>query len=87
MNLTLDPAELRPVVEAVVAEVLRAMPVGNDGRLAYLESEAAELLGLRSHQLRDARLRGEITATKIGGRIGYEKNELVAYLARGRDEH
>lgn len=82
MQLSLDPADLKPIVEAVLAEVLaKAAPLQSE-RLAYLEPEAAALLGLRAHQLRDARLRGEITATKVGGRLGYSREELLAYLAR-----
>lgn len=87
MKFLIDTAELRPLVEAVVAEAVSAIQrsgLDDDGRLAYPEPEAAQLLGLASHQLRDARLRGEITATKLGGRIGYERGELIDYLARGR---
>lgn len=88
MNLTLDPSDLRPIVEAVVAQTLQAIRESADPidgqRLAYSESEAAAVLGVRPHVLRDARLRGEITATKIGGRIGYEVGELRNYLTRNR---
>lgn len=86
MNLAIDPDELRPIVSAVVAEVvanLATLPQGND-RLAYTEPEAAAMLGIKGHALRDARLRGEIQATKAGGRIAYERTELLAYLARQR---
>ena len=84
MNLTIEPSELRPLVQSIVTEVVRDLaatgPLG-DGRLAYREPEAAELLGVTAAALRDARLRGELTATKVGGRIGYERSELLAYLA------
>jgi len=73
---------IRPVVEEVAAVV--ASRTGDDGRLAYPEKEAARLLGLAPHQLRDARLRGEVVATRAGGRIAYEKSELLSYLARNR---
>lgn len=85
MNSCLD---LRPVVEAVVAETLATLQAADAAigghRLAYLEREAAELLGVRPHTLRDARLRGEIVGTKIGGRIAYERSELLSYLQRNR---
>lgn len=88
MNLSLDANDLRPIVVDVVRETLAAIrdsaAVLDGGRLAYTESEAAAALGCRPHVLRDARIRGEITPTKIGGRIGYERAELVAYLARNR---
>jgi len=88
MNMQLSPSDLRPLVEAVVAEVVSQLQaseamLGRD-RLAYTEPEAAKLLGVRSHVMRDARLRGEIVATRVGGRIAYERSELLAYLARER---
>ena len=49
-------------------------------RIGYPEAEAAELLGIGKHVLRDARLRGEIHATKIGKRIVYSRNELMRWL-------
>ncbi len=90
MNLNLDNADLKPLVAAVVAEVLESVrsteATFGGARLAYSEAEAAALLGCRPHVLRDARLRREIVSTKIGGRIGYEKSELEKYLARNRIE-
>lgn len=53
-------------------------------RLAYPEAEAAMLLGVARHVLRDARLRGEIKATRIGKRIVYARDELLRFLARRR---
>jgi hypothetical protein len=39
------------------------------------------MLGLNKHQLRDERLRGRIRGNKIvGGRVVYQREELVAYL-------
>lgn len=86
MNLSIDPDELRPLIHTVVSEVvaqLGALPDANS-RLAFTETEAAAKLGLKSHQLRDARLRGEIQSVKLGGRIGYTREELAAYLVRQR---
>lgn len=88
MTFNLDPAELRPLIASIVSEVLVATENATTGvgdRLAYLEPEAAALLGLKPHQLRDARRRGEVIATKAAGRIAYEKSELVAYLRRQRE--
>ncbi len=89
MNLSLDPADLRPLVAAVVAETLQAIRENaatlDGARLAYSEPEAAAAMGCKPHVLRDARLRGEIISTKVGGRIGYESSELRAYLARNRE--
>lgn len=82
MNLSINPEELRPVITAIVAEVLAQTSALGDARLAFTEPEAAGLLGIKPHALRDARLRQEIRATKIGGRIGYSRDELLAYLSR-----
>ena len=78
MNLHIDPDELRPLVQAVVDEVLAS--IGTDEarlpseRLAYPEPEAA------------ARLRGEITGSLLGRRYVYERTELLAWLRRQRVE-
>jgi len=89
VNLSLDPADLRPLVQAVVTEALdqlRRDEARLDGRLAFPEPEAASLVGVKPHVLRDARLRGEITATRIGKRIAYERSELLDYLRRNREQ-
>lgn len=88
MNLQIDPAELRPLIEAVVTETLAAIRENSvliDGeRLSYSEAEAAALLGVRRHVLAAARRGGEITASKAGGRFCYEASELRDYLFRNR---
>ena len=88
MSPPLDQAELRPLVSAIVAEVLVALDCTNatlrQDQFSYPEPQAASLLGVKGHVLRDARLRGEITATKVGGRISYETTELRRYLAANR---
>ncbi|MBI2480722.1 MAG: helix-turn-helix domain-containing protein [Planctomycetia bacterium] len=85
--MKLEPSDidgLRPLIAAVVAEVLTkaALPVGakDAERLAWSEPEAAGLLGVARHVLRDARLRGEIRSTKIGGRVAYTRKHLTDYL-------
>lgn len=88
-KLELDADELRPLIETVVAEVLAATEADTfrvNGRLAYPESEAAALLGVRPHVLRDARLRGEIEAATVGRRIVYTTDALMAYLREHRWE-
>ncbi|MEQ8849250.1 helix-turn-helix domain-containing protein [Botrimarina sp.] len=85
MQVTFDKDDLRDLVREILAEATAAeIDLQKSDRLAYLEPEAAALLGLQPHQLRDARLRGEIVGTRAGGRIAYEKSELLAYLARNR---
>jgi hypothetical protein len=89
-SLALDAEVLKPLISAVVAEVLAA--IGADkaklgDRLSYSVAEAARLLGLHTHQLRDERLRGRIAASKIvGGRIAYQREDLIRYLTDRRTE-
>jgi hypothetical protein len=82
---------LRPVIRAAVVAVLeelRADEAHLGDRLGYPEAEAAALLGVERHTLRDCRLRGEITGRLIGKRIVYGRAELVRFLdgaaTRGR---
>ena len=82
-----DISELRPVIAAAVASVLEQLDrdrakVGQ--RLAFPEPEAAELLGIRSHVLRDARLRGEITGARVGKKTLYSRESLLKFLADRR---
>jgi hypothetical protein len=49
-------------------------------RLAYTEPEAAALLGIQPHVLRDCRRRGEISAKLCGKRYLYERSELLRFL-------
>jgi hypothetical protein len=87
--LTLDPAAFRPLIEAVVTEVMARLEETRatlpDGRLAYSEEEAAGMLALEPHVLRDERRRGRISASQIvGRRVRYTKADLVDYLMRRR---
>ena len=80
MLLNISPEELRPVIEAAVIETLGDL-------LALSEPEAARVVGLESHQLRDERLRGRIGASAIvGRRIRYLRDDLLKYLKRNRTE-
>lgn len=88
ISINLDAAALTPIVERVVVEVLAKFdairqPMGD--KLAYSEQEAARLLSLESHQLRDERLRGRIRASQIvGRRIRYTREDLLSYLSGRR---
>ena len=80
-----DIVDLRPIIAAVVRHVLDEVQEEYErlnGRLGYGEAEAAALLGLSKHVLRDARLRGELVASKIGKRIVYSRGDLAAFLVR-----
>lgn len=83
MKLSFDDGDLRPLVEQLVAEAVRRLEINRDqldGRLAFHEAEAAALLGLQRHVLRDARLRGEVMASRIGKRVVYTREELLRLL-------
>ncbi len=89
LSLHLDQDALRPMIAAVVAETLAQLRSEQEkvptDRLAYSEKEAAEMLGLAVHQLRDERHRGRIEASQVvGRRVRYLRDDLLAYLAAGR---
>lgn len=83
MQVTFSPDDIRPLVQTVAAEILEAIHA-DDGRLAYSEAEAAQMLGVKSHVLGDARRRGEIDASKVGGVVRYTKSDLLKFLASSR---
>lgn len=88
MHVTIDPAELAPIIEATVTATLARLQDDESqlgDRLAVSESEAARLLDLEPHQLRDERYRGRIGASQIvGKRIRYTRADLIGYLASRR---
>jgi hypothetical protein len=90
LSLNLDPDVLRPFVEAVVRETVAVLDAARErtgDRLAFPEAEAARLIGLAPHQLRDLRHRKGIAFTRgVGGRIFYQRHDLLAYLAAHRVE-
>jgi hypothetical protein len=83
LSLNLDSESLRPLIEAVVLETIARLQGENlNGRLAYSEEEAAELLGLNRWQLRDLRRAGKITPAQGPGRkVLYPRDVLVRFLA------
>jgi rRNA-processing protein FCF1 len=83
--MTIPGNELRPLIEQVVTETLdrlEAERVRLSSRIAYTEGEAASLIGVARHVLRDARLRHEIEASRVGKRIVYTRDELLRFLQR-----
>ena len=85
MKISFDDADLIPIVERIVAETLRQHGDSQakvDGRLGYAESEAAALLGVQPHVLRDCRLREEISARKVGKRYIYSRDSLMNFLSQ-----
>ena len=88
MQVTFNPSDLRPIIEAAVRETLAQVQTDQarlGDSMAYSEPKAAALLELEPHQLRDARRRGAIAASVITGRrIRYTRDDLLAYLAKTR---
>lgn len=83
MQLSLSHDDLKPLVRELIAELLDQFGA-DPSRIAYSEAEAAALLGLNSHQLRDARLKGQITGSKLGKSWHYSRADLIAFLERRR---
>lgn len=83
MQIQLDPEDLKPIIETVVADVIERFDTGEQ-RLAFSEEEAAAMLGVNSTTLRDERLRGRVEASTVGRKIRYTRQNLLDYLARRR---
>jgi hypothetical protein len=80
VKLEFSEADIRPLVEIVVAEVVAKVGGVPSDRLAFEESEAARMLGIPKHVLRDLRLSGGIEAKKCGKRALYRRDVLLRYL-------
>ena len=88
MVSVLTQEEIEKLIDSAVSKAFAAaLDINPDlasNRLAYSEMEAASLLGVKHHVLRDARIRGEVSATRVGGRHAYTRDELISYLERGK---
>ena len=88
VQLEIRRDELRPLIEEVVAETIAKLEAQRDvanGKLAYSEYEAAQLISLTERQLADERRRGRIKASSIvGRRIRYLRSDLITYLLSRR---
>lgn len=84
-----DLADLRPLIDVVIASTVERLQA-NDAklghRLAFPEPEAAGLMGIPSHVLRDARLRGEIAGSRVGKKTLYSRESLLRFLSDRRIE-
>src|SRR5262249_19066958 len=74
-------------VEAAIARLEQRLAAAEEGDI-LTEEQAARLLQVESHVLRDERRRGRISASRIvGRRIRYQRRDLVAYLDANRLSH
>lgn len=83
MRLTIDQDDLRNIIDSAVTEAIDRFAesrILRDNRMAYTESEATAMMGVRDHVLRDARLRGEVAGARVGKRIVYAHDELMRFL-------
>ena len=83
MQIKLDKEELKAIVTEVAAEMIGRF--GNDDRLAYTENEAAELIGVAKHVLRDERLKQRIKPGKSGRNWLYSRKMLLAYIEKNME--
>jgi len=94
MKVELNNSDIEHIIAATVsktvAELVESGLLGRSGasrKLACTEAEAARMLGLHTHQLRDERREGKIQASQIRGRrIRYTEQDLLHYLAGRRYE-
>jgi hypothetical protein len=87
MKIVLEENDLRPLVETVVKEMLRWINDANSvmgERIAHTEPEAAALLGVATHVLRDRRLEEAVSASRCGRRIMYQRSDLLRLPERTR---
>lgn len=88
MQLTFDADTIREIAQPIAAELVSALrdACDPDAPITLSEADAAKRLGMAGHQLRDRRLAGEVTGTKLGGRWYYETAELREYARRNRSD-
>ena len=88
LKIEFDREDLRPLVQLAVAEALDRLEAERaklQGRLAFTEPEAAVLLGVKPHVLRDCRRRGELQGAKVGSKIVYTRVDLSDFLDRQKE--
>jgi hypothetical protein len=88
VQLNLNADDLEPLIERVFERVIARLETEREAlgdRIAFSEAEAAALLGLEAHQLRDERRRGRIKASRIVNRaIRYLRSDIMDYLHQHR---
>ncbi len=81
--ITFDAEALRPLIDQAVQAALDRAAREDAlfrGRLAFSESEVAMLVGVKTHTIRDERLRGRIKAQKVGKGYRYTVDEIKRFL-------
>jgi hypothetical protein len=80
VQLNFSRDDLRPLIESVVVQVLERF--GSSDGIAFSEAEAAALIGQRPHVLRDMRLKGRVSASRIGRGHFYTRNDILQLQRR-----
>ncbi len=84
LRVDLDSQAIRPLVEAVVSEVLTRMSAEllRAGQPCYSHADTAKMLGISSYTLHELRRAGQITGSAAGRRYAYSREAIVRYLTR-----
>lgn len=83
MKLIVEAEEVRALVADVFHQALEALDWPKE-RICLTESEAAAACGVSPHVLRDLRQAGHITHSRLGRRIVYLRQDLLAVLGSFR---
>ena len=88
MQFQIEPDDLRPLVELAVTEAIKQLRADearvDSSRLSYTEQEASAILGVKPHVLADAGRRGEVVGCRVGKKILYMRESLLAFLRRNQ---
>ncbi|MSR59067.1 MAG: DNA-binding protein [Planctomycetaceae bacterium] len=82
MQITLDRDDLRAIVTEVLAEVMAQTSTTPHQQL-LTEPEAAAVVRVQAHTLRDARRRGELQFHRVGRFVRYDRAQLDQWIKRG----
>ena len=84
MRFEFSGADLAPVIEATVREVLKEIKdveaALSDSQISYSEQAAGKLLGTTGRVIADARRANKLSGTKIGKHYVYSRTELLRFF-------
>jgi hypothetical protein len=90
MEFHLDHKDVQSIAQSVVEGLYQKMQAQPDGAMnepLLKEQEAARLLNVNRHVLRDARYRDEINCIRIGRAVRYEPSEIEEFKQRNRNRN
>ena len=83
LNINVDDDVLEPLVTRITKQVLAQLEEDRmklGGRIGFTLPEAAALIGVKPHVLRDARSRGEIRGRLVGKKLVFSRDELLRFV-------